>query len=393
MRATGARHGEKGTPTMVAEDLYALLGVGRNATDDELKQAYRKKARLLHPDANGGDREAEARFKEVTFAYDVLRDPDRRRQYDRFGIEGIAGSGATGGPSSADAFFAGGLGDLFETFFGGGMAGAGRSRRGGPMAGADAEVTLRLAFREAVFGAKRDITVQLPVRCETCHGAGARPGTTVAVCPACQGNGEIRRVRQSILGQVVTAVPCGRCHGSGESIPSPCPDCSGEGRRVEEQTLTVEVPVGVDDGATLRLAGRGPAGLRGGPNGSLFVHLAVQPDDRFERQGADLHAKVHVGMAQAALGAPVTIETLEDPKELNVVPGTQSGQIVKLKGLGVPHLRGRGRGDLYVHVIVDTPTDLDSAQEELLRRLAEMRGEEVGTNTEGLLSKLRSALG
>jgi len=378
---------------MAGEDFYELLGVDRTVGDDELKRAYRKKARQLHPDANGGDRDAEARFKEVTLAYEVLRDPERRRQYDRFGLDSVVGSGGASGPNPGDAFFAGGLGDLFETFFGGGMAGGGRSRRSGPTPGPDAEVVLRLTFREAVFGAQRDLTVELPVRCETCNGGGARPGTTAVSCTDCRGTGELRRVRQSILGQVVTAVPCSRCHGSGEAIPSPCPDCGGEGRRMEQQTLTVEVPIGVDDGATLRLAGRGPSGLRGGPNGSLFVHLAVMPEENFERHGADLHSTIHVGVTQAALGASVSIETLEEPKDLNILPGTQSSQIIRLKGLGVPHLRGRGRGDLYVHVVVDTPTDLTTEQEELLRRLAEARGEEVGTPTEGLLSKLRSALG
>jgi molecular chaperone DnaJ len=262
------------------------------------------------------------------------------------------------------------------------------------MPGPDAEMMVRLTFREAVFGVQREVEVETPVHCDTCEGSGARPGTSAVRCPECQGAGELRRVRQSILGQVITAVPCGRCQGTGQSIDDPCPDCRGEGRRNERRTLNVDIPAGVDEGSTLRLAGHGPAGFRGGANGALFVHISVQPDAVFERSGVDLHASLHIPLTLAALGGSVGFDTLDDARELSIAPGTQTGAVLPIKGLGVPKLRGRGRGDLYVHVNVDTPTDLDDRQKELLAALAEARGEDLGTHpaNEGIFSKLRSAL-
>ena len=333
------------------------------------------------------------RFKEISLAYEVLKDPERRARYDRFGAEGVFGPGAGGGAPGDP--FGGGLGDLFDAFFNGmGGAAGGRGRRTGPMPGPDAEMVLRLSFREAVFGVARQVDVETPVHCDTCEGSGARPGTAAVRCPECQGAGELRRMRQSILGQVITAVPCQRCQGTGQFIESPCADCRGEGRRNEHRTLTVDIPAGVDEGSTLRLAGHGPAGFRGGPNGALFVHVSVQPDAVFERSGVDLHAAVHVPVTLAALGGSVRFETLDDTRDLAIAAGTQSGTVIPLKGLGVPKLRGRGRGDLFVHVQVDTPTDLDDHQRELLAALAEARGEDLGSAppSEGIFSKLRSAL-
>ncbi len=379
---------------MTETDLYELLGVGRNATDEELKRAYRAKAREHHPDANHGDDDADGEhFKEISLAYEVLSDPERRARYDQFGHAGVFGQGAAG-PAGGDPFGAGGLGDLFDAFFNGmGGAGGGR-RRTGPQPGPDAEMVVELSFREAVFGVQRQVDVTTPVHCETCEGTGAQPGTSVVRCPECQGAGELRRVRQSILGQVITAVPCNRCQGTGQSIETLCADCRGDGRRNESRTLTVDIPAGVDDGSTLRLAGHGPAGYRGGPNGALFVHLAVTPDEAFQRSGVDLHATVHVHMALAALGGSVPFDTLDDARDLSIAVGTQSGTVLTLRGLGVPKLRGRGRGDLFVHVQVDTPTDLDDHQRELLVTLARARAEELGDapHHEGLFSKIRSAL-
>jgi len=259
--------------------------------------------------------------------------------------------------------------------------------------GADAEVSLRLTFAEAAFGARKELSVRLPVSCETCEGTGARPGTSAISCPDCQGTGEIRRIRQSLLGQVVTAAACGRCQGLGETIPTPCTQCRGEGRRLEDRSLVVEVPAGVEHGSTLRLADRGAAGPRGGPNGSLFVHLSVEADDRFERAGDDLHTTLSIAMTQAVLGCHVDVETLEEPRTVAIAPGTQSGYEIRLKGLGIPHLRGRGRGDLFIHVAVEVPIELSARQEELLRELAAERGEEVAEGGhDGVFSRLRSAL-
>ena len=372
-------------------DLYELLGVRPDASDEEIKRAYRARARELHPDTNHGDPEAEARFKQVTVAYEVLRDPERRASYDRYGPEGVFGTQA-GGMGGFN--FEGGLGDIFEAFFGQ-MPGQSNRRRG-PAPGADAEVRLDLQFAEAVFGSKKDISVRLPSMCTACAGRGTEPGTEPETCTDCQGTGELRRVRQSLLGQVVTSVACSRCAGTGDMIPHPCPDCRGEGRRMEENTFTVEVPAGVEHGSTLRLAERGAAGQRGAPNGSLFVHLAVHPDARFERQGEHLNTTLTVSLAQAALGVETEVQSLDGPQRVSVAPGTQTGHVERIRGLGVPHLRGRGRGDLFVHVIVATPTNLTPEQDELLRQYAASRGEDVaapGGGGEGVFSRLRSAFG
>jgi molecular chaperone DnaJ len=372
-------------------DLYGLLGVRPDASDDEIKKAYRARARELHPDNNPGDDVAEAKFKECTLAYEVLRDPEKRARYDRFGPEGVFGNQGAG----AGGFgFEGGLGDIFEAFFGQ-MAGGGGRRRG-PAPGSDAEVRIALEFAEAVFGCHREISVRLPVTCVKCEGRGTAPGTEPVTCADCQGAGEVRRVRQSLLGQVVTAVPCAACGGIGETIPHPCAECGGEGRRTEESTFTVEVPAGVDNGSTLRLAGRGAAGQRGGPTGSLFVQLMVTSDPRFEREGDNLHTTLTIGVAQAALGTAVEVDTLEGTHPVTVKAGTQHGHIERIRGEGVPHLRGRGRGDLFVHVLVETPSDLTESEEELLRQFAAARGEDVsppGGGGDGVFSRIRSAFG
>jgi molecular chaperone DnaJ len=375
-------------------DYYALLGVDRSATEDEIKRAYRKQARELHPDANPGDPAAEERFKEVTLAYEVLRDPERRRQYDMFGPEALRGQGAGGGGEPFAGFGgAGGLGDLFDAFFGGSspFGGTRTGARNGPPAGEDAEAVLDLEFTEAVFGADRELDVRLPVLCDTCGGSGARKGTTPTTCSTCNGVGEVRRVRQSILGQMVTSSPCPRCGGSGEEISSPCPDCRGQGRRNEEKSFIVEVPAGVDNGSTLRLPGRGAAGPRGGRPGDLYVHLRVRPDARFVRDGADLRHDLHLAMTQGALGVTLTLDTLDGPEEIELAPGTPTGKEFRIRGRGVPHVQGRGRGDLIVRVVIDVPTDVTKEQEELLRQLAALRGEEVAGAENGLLSKIRHA--
>ena len=381
---------------MASDDYYEVLGVARTSSEADIKRAYLKLARELHPDANPGDRRAEERFKLVNLAYETLRDPERRRQYDMFGTV-PRGGGAGGGADPFSGFANGGLGDLFEAFFGNGQGfgGAGfqtasPSRRG-PRRGEDAEAVLDLDLAEAVFGGEQELAVRLPMTCGTCGGSGARPGTTPVTCTTCGGAGEVRRVRQSILGQMVTASPCPKCGGVGEEIPSPCPDCRGDGRRTEEQSLVVDVPAGVDEGSTLRLTGRGASGVRGGPPGDLYVHLRVRRHPGLTRDGSDLRATATVAFAQAALGAHVVVETLEGEEELTVPPGTQPGREFRLRGRGVPHLQGRGRGDLVVTVAVQTPTDLSKAQEELLRSFASERGEAVAEPDAGLMSRIRGA--
>ena len=366
-------------------DFYELLGVSRQASADEIKRAYRQLARELHPDANPDDRAAHDRFKQISVAYETLSDPERRQRYDMFGDAGGSGAGADPGAS-----FGGGLGDIFEAFFG--DASAGRRGPSGPPRGADAEAVLDLSFEETVFGAERELRLRLPVSCATCDGTGAAEGSSPVPCQECGGSGEVRRVRQSILGQMVTSGPCGRCGGIGSTIARPCPDCRGEGRRTEERLEAVTVPAGVAHGQTLRSSGRGAAGPRGGVSGDLYLHVRVRPHDRFERDGVDLHAELTVSFVQAALGTHVDFETLDGTEELAVAAGTQTGAVLRLKGLGVPHVGGRGRGDLHVHVVVETPTRLTPAQEELLRALAKERGEAVDdASGSGILGRIRSA--
>lgn len=369
----------------MATDYYELLQVERTCTQTELKKAYRQRARELHPDANPDDPEAEARFKEVATAYEVLSDPEKRARYDRYGADGI--DGMTGGDPFG--FGGGGLGDIFSQIFGGGMGGP--SGPSGPPAGSDLEVTARIAFADAVFGAEVPVQVRTATPCEDCEATGAAPGTSPSTCPDCGGAGQVRRVRQSLLGQMVTAGVCGRCGGWGRVIEHPCPACNSEGRRVTEKTYTVDVPAGVDTGSTLRLSGLGAVGPRGGAHGDLYVHLVVEADDRFTRDGDDLHLELPVGFAQAALGAEVEIETLDDPQQVRVERGTQPGTVVRLRGLGVPRLGGRGRGDLLVTITVDVPTDLDDEQVELIRQLGELRGETLDEPGEGLFQRVRSA--
>ncbi|HXY90932.1 MAG TPA: molecular chaperone DnaJ [Acidimicrobiia bacterium] len=366
-------------------DYYEVLGVSRNATDDEIKRAYRALARRYHPDSNPDAPDAEARFKEVSVAYETLRDPERRRRYDLFGEDG-ARAGATNGGPAGDAF---GFGDLFDAFFGGDPFG-GRGQAG-PARAPDAEAVVNLELVQAAFGTTATVEIRLPVACTRCDGSGCEPGTHPARCDVCGGTGEVREVRRSILGQIVTAAPCVACSATGSRIPTPCRDCRGDGRVRASRSIDVEVPAGVDDGQRLRLSGRGPAAPRGGIAGDLYVTVRVAPDPRFERHGDDLLHVRTVAFTQAALGSRLDIDTLEGPEELIVPPGTQPGHEMRLKGRGIPALRGRGRGDLIVRVDVEVPGRLTAEEDSLLRSLAELRGEEVAAPDKGVFSRLRSA--
>lgn len=361
-------------------DHYEILGVHRDASPDEIKRAYRQRARELHPDANPGDAEAEARFKEVALAYEVLSDPQRRQHYDMLGDGPVGGGSPFGG---------GGLGDIFDMFFSGGSSfGGGTS---GPPRGADVEAVIDLSFVEGVFGCESEVHVRSAVACVECEGTGAAAGSAPVTCPDCGGAGQVRRVRQSILGQMVTAGPCGRCNGLGTTIEHACPRCNGEGRHLDDCTYNVDVPGGVYTGATLRLPGRGAVGPRGGAAGDLYVHVRVADDDRFERHDDDLVHELHLAFTQASIGTRLALDTLDGTQEIEIEPGVATGTVIRFRGLGVPRLQGRGRGDLLVRLVVDTPTDLDDEQRALLVHLAELRGEHLDPPEPGLLSRLRDA--
>lgn len=365
---------------------YEVLGVARDASADEIKKSYRRLAREHHPDANPDDTEAETRFKELALAYETLSDPDRRRHYDRFGS--APGAGGGGG----DPFAGGGLGDIFEAFFGGASPfGGGGTRTTGPPRGVDLEAVVDITFEEMVFGCAAEVAVRTAVTCETCTGTGAEAGTEPTTCLNCAGSGQVRQVRQSFLGQMVTQSLCPRCQGSGQVIASPCADCGGEGRQVVDRSYTVEIPAGLEPDNVLRLVGRGAVGPRGGPSGDLYVRVRVKPHAHFQRQGLDLHHELHIPMTQAALGAVFSYETLDGAEELTVAPGTQTGSILRIKGKGVPSGRGNRRGDVLVHVFVDVPDAKSEEEQELLRQLAALRGEEVTPPPEGFLGRIRSA--
>jgi len=375
----------------MASDFYGILGVDRNASADDVKKAYRKRARELHPDANPDDPTAEDKFKELSRAYEVLSDPQQRANYDRFGEAGLGGA-ASGG----DPFGGGGLGDIFEAFFGGSSpfgGGFGGRSQAGPPRGQDIEVIADITFENAVFGGTVPVNVKTALRCEECSGSGAGAGTKPVQCVDCDGTGQVRRVRQSLLGQMVTASPCQRCSGIGQVISTPCTKCKGEGRVIDTATYQIDVPAGVDTGATLRLSGRGAVGPRGGAVGDLYVHIRVAPHATLQRDDDDLVCVLRLGIAQAALGVHTTIDTMEGGEDFDVPAGCQHGQEFVLRGRGVPHLNsgGRRRGDLRIVAQVDVPTKLGDEESKLLRQFAELRGESVAEQGKGLKSRIKSA--
>ncbi len=388
----------------MSQDLYDLLGVTRDADADAIKKAYRRLARQLHPDVNP-DPETQERFKEVSRAYEVLSDPQKRAAYDRGGdpFGGAGGFGQGAGFSFTD---------IMDAFFGGaapgaGAAGAGRGPRPRVRRGQDALIRIEVDLAEAAFGVTRELKVDTAVVCTTCHGSGASPGSEPVTCETCRGAGEVAQVQRSFLGEIRTLRPCAACRGFGTIIPEPCRECSGDGRVRSRRTITVKIPAGVDTGTRVQLSEQGEVGPGGGPAGDLYVEIQVAPHPTFTRHGDDLHCTVTVPMSAAALGTTLTLPTLEfdveqgadsgveTDYELDIKPGTQSGTQQVLRGRGVPGLRG-GRGDLVVTVVVETPTRLDPRQEELLHELAAIRGEEqpsgqVRASNKSVFGRLRDA--
>ena len=368
-------------------DYYQDLGVDRSASPEAVKRAYRRLARKLHPDVNPGA-EAEEQFKTVSRAYEVLSDPDKRRNYD-MGVDPFATGGGNGFSGQGFSFS-----DVMDAFFGG--AATQRGPRTRAHRGQDALVRIQIDLHDAVFGSEEELTIETAVRCGTCQGDGCQPGTGLSTCAVCRGRGEVQTVQRSFLGQVMTSRPCQSCHGYGSTISHPCFECSGEGRVRTRRTLTLKVPAGVDSGTRIQLAGEGEVGTGGGPAGDLYVEVAVASHATYTRRGDDLHCRVELPMTAAALGTTIDLQTFDGTRPFDVKPGTQAGDTVTLRGLGVTHLRGTGRGDLIIHADVQTPTRLNEAQQDLLRQLAKLRGEErpvgrMAPADKGFLGKLRDA--
>jgi molecular chaperone DnaJ len=362
-------------------DAYEVLGVTRDADEAQVKKAFRKLARELHPDVNAHDPEAEEKFKEAAEAYEILSDAERRQVYDRYGHEGLRNGGRA---PNFDAF--GSVSDLFEAFFGGG----GRS---GPAPGADVAVALDVSLADAARGAAIDVTYEAVDRCERCHGNGAEPGTPIVTCERCGGNGVLRGVSRTPFGQVMRTVDCDVCGGDGKRPTQPCERCDGRGREISERTLRVDVPAGIADGQRIRLSGHGHAGEAGAPSGDLYVLVNVAEDERFVRDGDDLVTVVDVPATVAALGARISVPTLDGPHDVGLDAGTQPGETITLRGQGMPVLRRPGRrGDLRAVVNVVIPRKLSREQREIVEQLAATLHEDNLRQDEGLVSKLKRAL-
>ena len=364
-------------------DHYEVLGVARDATTDEIKKAYRRLARQLHPDVNPGA-EASERFKLVTHAYDVLSDPEQRARYDMVGDQPFGGAGGAGG--------FGGFSDIFETFFGAAGGGRGSRPRSRRERGQDALVRVTLELGDVVFGTHRDIEVDTAVLCETCGGSCCQPGTSPVTCDICHGAGNVQRQVRSLLGNVVTTVPCNICQGYGTTIPYPCATCQGQGRVRARRTVSLDIPAGVETGLRLQLPGSGEVGPAGGPNGDLYIEVTVSTHEIFSRDGDDLLATLEVSMPDAILGTTTTIESLDGPVELELRPGVQAGDVLTIKGRGITPLRGSQRGDLRVGVHVVTPTRLDHRDRALIEEFAKRTkapGPKLAEFHQGLFAKLR----
>jgi molecular chaperone DnaJ len=369
--------------TGMPRDPYEVLGVGRDASEQQIKKAFRQLARELHPDVNAHDPEAEEKFKTAAEAYEILSDAERRATYDRYGHEGLRSGGYA---PNFEGF--GSIGDLFNAFFGGGFAG-----RGGPAQGADLAVAVEIELAEAADGVKRQIAFEAVERCERCNGNGAEPGTPIETCERCGGAGQLQAVSRTPFGQMVRTITCDVCHGDGRVATQPCHECRGRGRLTSRRELEVDIPAGIADGQRIRLAGRGHAGEAGAPAGDLYVIVNVAEDDRFVREGDHLITSLDVAAPLAALGGTLEVETLDGAASIDLAPGTQPGEVLSVRGQGMPALGHRRRGDLRVVVNVVVPRNLDEEQRRLLERLNETLTAENLRSEESVFAKLRRALG
>nr|WP_206155233.1 molecular chaperone DnaJ [Caldanaerobacter subterraneus] len=377
--------------------MYEILGVDRNASQEEIKKAYRRLAKKYHPDLNPGDKEAEQKFKEINEAYEILSDPQKRAQYDQFGHaafeqggfqQGGFGDFGEGGFDFDFGGFGDIFGDIFSDFFGTGR----RKAEKGPKKGADIRYDLTLTFEEAAFGTEKEIEVERFEVCDVCHGTGVKPGSRPETCPVCHGTGEIRQTQNTPFGRIVNIRTCPRCHGEGKIITDPCQKCGGTGRIRKRRKIKVTIPAGIDEGQMLTLRGEGEPGLRGGPNGDLYIVIHVKPHEIFKREGYDVYVKIPISFADAALGGEIKIPTLDGMVSFTIPEGTQTGTKFKLRGKGIPHIGGRGRGDQIVEVYVEVPKRLSEKQKELLREFKRLEGENTAEH-KSFFQRMRDAFG
>ena len=373
-------------------DYYEVLGVSKGASADELKKAYRKLAKQYHPDMNPGDKTAEAKFKEINEAYEVLSDPEKRSRYDQFGHAGVDPNFGAGGPGGGFGGFDMGdidLGDLFGSFFGGGFGGGGGSRRSGPMKGENLRAAVTISFEEAASGCEKEITLTRSEPCETCKGSGCAPGTTAEICPDCHGSGTIRIQRGGGAFTFATTTQCPKCGGTGKIIHSPCKSCNGAGSVRRQRKITVKIPAGIDNGQAISLRGQGGAGKNGGPAGDLIISVTVRPHPQFKRDGTSIYLEQPVTFLQATLGAELEIPTIDGKVKWTLPEGTQPGTTFRLRGKGIPSVNGRGRGDQFVTVMVQVPRNLSREQKEALRRFGEAMGEVPKEGDESLGDEIK----
>ena len=372
-------------------DYYEVLGVSKTAADADIKKAYRKLAKENHPDLHPGDQAAEARFKEINEAYEILSNSDKRSRYDQFGFAGVDpnyGAGGFGGGGFEGGFDFGDLGDIFGSFFGGGFGGGARTRNG-PQRGESLRMGVTVSFEEAAFGCEREVTVERVEQCGTCKGTGAAPGTSPETCTACGGTGTVQQRRQTPMGVFATTGPCPKCGGKGKIVASPCKDCGGSGQVRKKKTIKISVPAGIDDGQIISLRGQGNAGKNGGPAGDLQIVVTVRPHQLFRREGTDVFCDAPITFTQAVLGGELEIPTIDGKVKYDIPEGTQTGSTFRLRGKGIPSVNGRGRGDQYVTVYIETPRNLNREQKEALKKFSATLKESNYKERKGFFEKFK----
>ncbi len=373
------------------KDYYEILGVNRDADQKEIKRAYRKLAKKYHPDMNKDGADTSEKFKEISEAYEILSDPEKRKRYDQYGHSGINEDDFNFDDFARHGF--GGLDDIFDMFFGGGMSGMGMGRRQGPRRGSDLQYRLEIGFKEAAFGTKKEITIPRTEKCSNCNGTGAKPGTKIKTCPRCKGTGTIRISQQTPFGQILQTKTCDRCNGTGEVISTPCPECNGTGKVRRHRNLTVNIPPGVDNGTRLRMTNEGEAGDRGAESGDLYILVKVKPHKIFERKGDDIYCEIPINFVQATLGDEIKVPTLDGKVKFTIPEGTQPGTTFRLKNKGITHLNSYGRGDEYIKVKVVIPGSLNQEQKDLLKKFAEISGDEINPEHKSFIRKVKNAFG